>query len=247
MFVRVRDPVTYKDSSAQFPGLDELVAQANQTPTRYAAAYSEYEQLIEVFRAYIVAVLATHAHSSLCSLLPSELLDAEKVSSPLPAYHPTDFTVTMAWYEYADKKGRRVIGVPGGLFQGGVSIGADRFLENATSTTAVTPIIAALQTEAAKAIDSFSRNNDTGRVFLAFDVPNSGQNTSRYIASNSTPWSATDANRDPRNGEIENAPPPRLLPPASLWSTSNPNMVLFIIALLILGAIIGARPKRQRR
>jgi hypothetical protein len=168
------------------------------------------------------------------------------VTAPLPGYHPTDFTMTVGWYEYADKRGRRAIMAPGGLFQGGVSIGADRFLQDASSVAAVTPILAALKTEAAKAADSFSWSTD-GRGFFAFDVPDSGQNTSRHVALNSSPWSATDADRDPRNGDIENAPPPQRLSPAASWGASDRNTILFIVALLIFGVLIGARPKQRRR
>ncbi len=47
MFVRARDPATLRDSAAQFPGLDGLVAEANQTPQEYAATYNEYRQLAQ--------------------------------------------------------------------------------------------------------------------------------------------------------------------------------------------------------
>lgn len=240
MFVRVRDPVTYADSSARFPGLDELVAQANQTPDRYAAAYSEYEQLVELFRAYIVAVRATQLNSALCSRLPSQLLDTEKVRSPLPAYHPTDLMMTMAWYEYPNGKGRRVIGAPGGLFQGGVSIGADRFLDSTAPARTITPIIVSLNEAAANSINASSWTNNTGREFVAFDVPDAALNSSRVAANSSA---AIDA----LNGGIENAPPPQPLPPASSFGPTNTNIILFVVAVFVFGAVVSARPRRRRR
>ena len=242
MFVRVRDPITHNDSSARFPGLDELVAQANQAPDQYAGTYVEYKKLMEIFRAYVVAVRATRQNSSLCSNLPKGLLDAEKVRSPLPAYHPTDFTMTIGWYEYGEQRGRRAIAALGGLFQGGVAIGADQFLENATSTKTLTPIIAALETAGASPAPP-SWIDASGREFVVFDVVGAEAGI-RSVASNASSASVIDA-ADP-NGDIENAPPPQLRPSVVSWSANGTNAVLFVLVFLLLAAFIGARPRSRR-
>jgi hypothetical protein len=175
MYVRVRDPVANRDTSANFAGLDELVIQANNEPAQYAAAYSEYESLVEVFRAYVVAVRAKALRPWICAGLPHDLLDSEKTSAPLPAYHPTDFTMTMGWYEYTDGRMRRAIGMSGGLFQGGVSIGAARFVDSALVSNSNTAIIRTLITEVAKpvTVNQAVWKDDAGRQYFAltFDQP----------------------------------------------------------------------------
>ncbi len=248
MFVRARDPVTFRDSTVRFPGLDDLVAQANQTPERYVAAYTEYERLVEVFRAYLVAIRAIQTDSGLCSHLPSELLDAEKVHSPLPVFHPTDFTMTMGWYEYQDGGVRRAIGAPGALFQGGVSIGANRFLENMPAgPTTVTPIITTLTSEAARPIQAASWTNDGNRQFVAFEVTDDITTDDRRVASISPPLQTTDANRDPLNGDIENAPPSRPLPPEFHIGGGTGNVPLLMILLAVIATVVvGSRLSKAR-
>jgi hypothetical protein len=173
MFVRTFDPVTHRDSSARFPGLNELAALANRTPQQYAAAYKEYENLVEVFRAYIVAVRAKQAQPQLCMRLPSQLLQSEKVASPLPEYHPTEYMLSVAWYEYADGRMRRAIGGQGGLFQGGVSLGVTRFLDAVAPSAIPTPIVAELKREATKPNENYAWRDDDGRnyVSLTLDDP----------------------------------------------------------------------------
>jgi hypothetical protein len=174
MFVRVRDPVTLRDGTSSFPGLDELVTKANRIPDQYATAYAEYEQLIEVFRAYLVAVRAKQLQPGVCRNLPRELLDSEKVDTALPAYHPTNFTITMAWYEYTDGRVRRAIGSSGGLFQGGVSIGAARLLEKMGRSLEISPLISELNAQAAKPINEFTWHDDHGLQFVALTFDESG-------------------------------------------------------------------------
>jgi hypothetical protein len=171
MYVRVFDPLTHRDTSARFPGLNELVAQANATPEQYASVYKEYEALVGVFRAYIVAVRVKQAQPSACARLPNNLLDAEKATTILPQYHPTDFTVTVGWYEYSDGQMRRAIGASGGLFQGGVSIGASRFLQSFIPNGVPTPIIMQLKRQAVTQSQSYAWKDRDGRryVSLTFD------------------------------------------------------------------------------
>jgi hypothetical protein len=150
MYVRIRDPVTLRDGTGSFPGVDELVAEANAAPQKYAVAYREYQALVEVFRAYVAAVHARTMEPRLCSKLPKELMDAEKISIPMPAYHSTDFALTVAWYEYSEGRFRRAIGMTGGLYQGGVSVGATALFNQAGTSTSDTPILRELKLEASK-------------------------------------------------------------------------------------------------
>jgi hypothetical protein len=169
MFVRAFDPFTHRDSSARFPGLNELVAQANKTPQEYATAYSEYQVLVEVFRAYIVAVRVKEARPSLCSRLPSGLLESEKASAPLPEYHPTELTLTIGWFEYSDGTVRRAIGSPAELlFQGGVSIGATSFLRAFVQRASLSPTIKQLTAQAARPTPNYTWKDDDGRQYVSF-------------------------------------------------------------------------------
>jgi hypothetical protein len=165
MFVRVSDVATHRDTSARYPGMDEFVAQANQKPELYASAYREYEQLVEIFRAYIVAVHAKQSEPDVCFKLPNELLEAEKVNSTLPAYHPTEFMTAIAWYEYQDGTVRRAISGTGGLFQGGVSMGVGKLLPS--QIQAVTPVISELRLQAAQSNRGVSWNDNDGRRYVA--------------------------------------------------------------------------------
>lgn len=173
MFVRAFDPVTHRDSSARFPGLDGLVAQANETPQLYAARYKEYQSLVDVFRAYVVAVRARQMRPSLCLQLPHELLESERTTSILPIYHPTDLAITVGWFEYTDGRLRRAITGPGGLFQGGVSIGVTRFLQNTISSTAPTPILAEFKATLADRKQTFAWRDDAGREYVSLTLDDS--------------------------------------------------------------------------
>lgn len=78
MYVRVRDPVTLRDGVGTYPGLDELTDEANKNPRGYAKEYKEFRQLVEVFRAYVVAVRVRQRYSNACATVPPTLLEAEK-------------------------------------------------------------------------------------------------------------------------------------------------------------------------
>jgi hypothetical protein len=170
MYVRVRDPVTLKDGSGNYPGLDELVSEANTNPAKYAAAYREYQLLVEVFRAYAIAVRVKATRAGICRVVPKEILAAEKIDRPLPDYHPTELTETIAWYEYSDRRMRRAIGTSGGLFQGGVSVGATSFMANAARRVVDTPLIREIRTEASVAPQENAWSSKAGRQFVAFRI-----------------------------------------------------------------------------
>ena len=176
MFVRVRDTVSGKDTAAQFPGVDELVNQANAVPQKYAAVYPEFEALVEVFRAYVVAVQLRDQQPGICPQLPHNLLESEKTGSSSPEYHPTDFAMSIGWYEYSDGDIRRAIAVGGGLFQGGVSIGARRLVSSYLLKQTTTPIISAIKSQAVIIPPDKFTWKANGRQFLSFvlDVGDGG-------------------------------------------------------------------------
>lgn len=150
MYVRIRDPLTLRDATGSFPGVDELVAGANAAPKKYAAAYREYQALVEVFRAYVAAVHARRMEPRLCLKLPKDLMDAEKIAVAMPAYHRTDLALTVAWYEYSEGRFRRAIGMTSGLYQGGVSVGATALFKQTAANAPDTPILRELRLEASK-------------------------------------------------------------------------------------------------
>jgi len=168
MYVRVRDPVTLRDGAGSLPGVNELVAAANRSPHKYAAAYKEYRALVEVFRAYVAAVHARRTEPRLCAKLPKDLLDAERLSTALPEYHSTDLALTIGWYEYSDGRFRRAIGVTDALFQGGVSVGATRLFGQIAPSGSDTPILRELKAESTKMYEAPTWTGDSGRQFVAF-------------------------------------------------------------------------------
>ncbi len=170
MYVRVRDPKTNRDAAGSFPGVDELAAKANASPQKYAAAYQEFQLLVEVFRAYVVAVHTKKLEPRLCASLPKQLLDAEKVSAALPMYHPTDLALTLGWYEYSDGRFRRGIGASGSLFQGGVSVGATRLFTVTEAKITDTPLLREMTIETAKVIPEPIWHNETNRRFISFAI-----------------------------------------------------------------------------
>jgi hypothetical protein len=155
--------------------------------------------------------------------------------------------MTMGWYEFQDGNIRRAIGASGGLFQGGVSIGAAKFLRTFVQPAASTPIIHELEQAVAVPIMTTSWKGDRGVQFIEFTLPTTGPpETPSRVASN-TPVSSVDDSGWQGQDEIENAPAPRSLPPVAARSVSNNNIALLFVALLILGTLIIARPRRQRR
>lgn len=173
MYVRVRDPITLRDGAGNFPGVNELAAEANASPQKYAAAYKEYRALVEVFRAYVVAVHTRKMQPKVCIELPIELLDAERLSVALPEYQPTDLALTIGWYEYSEDRVRRAIGATGALFQGGVSVGATALYNRIAEYGPETPVLRELKAETAKIHSDPTWAGDSGWQFVAFtfDAP----------------------------------------------------------------------------
>lgn len=169
MYVRVVDPVTNRDTTGYFRGINEMARQANADPRKYAKIYPEYQALVEVFRAYVVAVQLRKVQPRVCASLPKQLTEAERIKTRLPDYHATEFGQTVAWYEYTDGKLRRAIAGTSGLFQGGVSVGVTRYLNQVPVAAVETPIIRELKAEAiAKPVEQVVWSAGTDRHYIVF-------------------------------------------------------------------------------
>jgi hypothetical protein len=82
----------------------------------------------ELFRSYIVAVNITDKNERLCDQLDAlPLLDAERVSLPLPEFHPSEVFITIGMYEYSISNERRLISTSFRSASGGVSISGKSF------------------------------------------------------------------------------------------------------------------------
>jgi len=55
------------------------------------------------------------------------LLDAERVSAPLPEFHPSELFITIGMYEFSAPKGRRLFSASTRSASGGVSISGKSF------------------------------------------------------------------------------------------------------------------------
>ena len=126
MFVRrTRDG---QDISGSDPALDGLSDGLNRNVEEYVAQYRELQTLNELFRSYILAVQITNENDVLCDRLEAlPLLDAEKVSIPLPEYHPSELFITFGMYEFSVPKGRKLFSANTRSASGGVSISGKSF------------------------------------------------------------------------------------------------------------------------
>ncbi|WP_157785797.1 alpha/beta hydrolase family protein [Bradyrhizobium liaoningense] len=170
MFVRVHDHATNKDLSDHDPRLDGLAADVSARFAQYAQHYDELGLLREVFRAYIAARKITEANDRLCGTLDAmPLLDSEKLTAPLPNYHPSELFVTIASYTTVSRKGSQTQFVKASSMSGGVSIAGQKFAETAVrdgETTVTRAVEAALAGADLNKLDAI----DSGRKFIAFVV-----------------------------------------------------------------------------
>ena len=207
MYVRVRDPVTHRDGSGNFPGMNELAADANNMPQKFAVAYKEYQALVEVFRAYVVAVHARRLEPQLCKKLPQGLLESEKIKGTLPEYHPTDLALTIAWYEYTDGRFRRALGATGAFFQGGVSVGATRLFSQVADRVSDTPMLRELKLESTKIAQEPIWKGAADRHFISFSLD--ADDTSSESTRQSRPSSPPSIQVAKVGAQVANeAPPP---------------------------------------
>lgn len=205
MYVRVRDPITHRDGTGSFPGMNELAADANSTPKDYAIAYKEFRALTQVFRAYVVAVHAKRLEPQLCRKLPQGLLEAEKITGTLPDYHPTDLALTTAWYEYTDGRYRRAMGSIGAIFQGGVSVGATRLFTQVTDRALETPVLRELKSEIAKDPQEAMWQGPADRRFLTLLIDTPDDQLRTAVRTSLSPPQAAKLEQP---SDTDAAPPP---------------------------------------
>jgi hypothetical protein len=158
-----------KDISESDPDLDGLSDDLNRNVEEYVAQYRELQTLNELFRSYIVAVQITNENEGLCDRLEAlPLLDAERVSAPLPEYHQSELFITIGMYEFSVPKGRKVVSAGSKSASGGVSISGKLFnsTQMAIGGTLVTHN---LNEEILQHPEEGGWGAD-GRSFIAFDV-----------------------------------------------------------------------------
>ena len=126
MYVRIHDAATNQDLSNHDPDLDGLATDVSDRFAEYAGAYDELRKLREVFRYYVAAEHIDGDNEVLCQRLRDiPLLDAERVTSPLPQYHPSELFITVANYEVVTRRYRRALSATASSINGGVAITGD--------------------------------------------------------------------------------------------------------------------------
>ncbi|MEO8008014.1 MAG: hypothetical protein ABI728_05780, partial [Betaproteobacteria bacterium] len=139
MFVRRHDHATGQDLPGSSPDLDALAADVNGRIGIYAHAHDQLQVLVQIFRAFVIAVKWTQANPAICETVHAlPLLTSERVEAALPRYHPSELFVSLAALQTAFPSGDDRIeqwSVEGtaGSIQGGVSLGSKALLANAGS------------------------------------------------------------------------------------------------------------------
>jgi hypothetical protein len=183
MFVRQHDHVTRSDLPGSDPSLSGLSRDVNARIERYVVAYKELRALTDIFRAYVAAVHITRANSSLCTSLRSlPLFESEKVSARLPEYHPTELFITVASYEYTDGRYRRLMQNRGSSLNGGVTVRARAYFEEALRKDVSSPIVTLLNTQAVLPRETAIWHGD-GKSFVALHMDIAGSMSMKRVSS----------------------------------------------------------------
>lgn len=257
MFVRVHDHASNKDLSDHDPRLDGLANDVSLRFDQYAAAYEELRILRDLFRAYVVAVQVTEKDARLCQgIAAQQLLDAERVSGPLPEYHRSELFVTVANYWTISRKGRQSSSAQASSMSGGVSIAGRKFTEGATrdGQTGITQMVASAVT--ADRFDQPDRS-DPGRKFIslvfdaAFSAPlqlvSSSPGSLFRVPALVPETAAVFAGRGP--DEIENEPPAARMPVNERNNSTVWTVLLGLLALafLVRYGVRSSRPPGRAR
>ena len=171
MFVRGHDHVTRQDVKGVDEKLSALAHDVNQRIATYAAAYKELRDLTEIFRLYVAAVGIVNRSEKVCEgIMATPLLRSEKVAKPLPEHHPTELTVTVASYTYADQKGRQVWYSSTSSYDGGVSPRGREFFERENLVQEETTSTREIKQQAAEKLAEASWSAASGRQFVALNI-----------------------------------------------------------------------------
>ena len=231
MFVRRHDVAQNIDLPDDDLTMNSLSNDINDHIQQYVEQYRELRQLTQIIRAYVAAVQALRRDAWICAKLNDlPLLDAEKVSHPLPVQQPSELAVSVARYAVGTGRAVQTLFVQSVLVQGGVTIAGKSFESAVTSTGMPTPITRFLNTEVGQKSEGASLADRSERrilIFLVDDWPNAPPTSSsvalpapdRPIWSNQTgPFVASPGDSDGGNEpEIENEPPPAKLPSHGSW------------------------------
>jgi hypothetical protein len=191
MFVRLTDLAARRDLQGRNPDLDQLATDVTQRVNLYAQAYPELRALVDVFRAYIVAVKIVERDPSTCGHVRSiPLLAAERVSQPLPQYRPSDIFFTFGAYSYFSDGQRRQQAVESESEQGGISLSGKTFYAVNVQRGLRTTITQHLNEEAALPNHVPDWRESSGRQFIEMQIDSGALLSAAGLlngAQNSTP------------------------------------------------------------
>lgn len=124
MYIRVHDHATGNDLPGSSPSLDAVADDVNRRTLDYARQYRELSDLVQVFRVYVGAVKIAQQDRAACENVEAiPLLRAERASKPLPEFHPSDISVTVAALGRRESGVRDIGLISAGSISGGVTLG----------------------------------------------------------------------------------------------------------------------------
>src|SRR5262249_32829584 len=142
----------------------------NERTALYVNAYQELRDLTDIFRAYVASVKLVQKTQQICStvrFLP--LTDGERISAPLPEFHPSELFITVAQYSWSDRRERFRELMRGGSNNGGIALRGKVFSAIA-AVEQETSIIREVRQELAAGIRAPSWTGKSGREYLAFNM-----------------------------------------------------------------------------
>jgi hypothetical protein len=171
MFVRGHDIAQGKDVRSMNADLIKLAVDVNQRISAYAAKYDELRQLTEVFRLYVAAVAMAERSPDACqSIRGLPLLKTERPAKPLPEFHPTEVTYTVASFTAGTKDGKRRWHYQTSSFDGGVAIRAANVLGDAKSNPLPTPVTREIADQSKTRFTDPAWQAQSGRGYFALTL-----------------------------------------------------------------------------
>ena len=169
MFVRRHDHASGKDIMDVDAEYERASADVNERIDLYANAYQELRDLTDIFRAYVASVKIVKENPKACGVASVPLTDGEKVSSPLPEFHPTEITLAAARYSWWDGRARYWQLISGSTVSGGISLRGKEFF-GAAAVTGQTPVTVAIRQDLADGVPASAWQGKSGRQYAAFDI-----------------------------------------------------------------------------
>ena len=177
MFVRRHDPITNLDIPGADAYLNALAADINDRTQQYAAAYKELRDLTDVFRAYVANVAIVRQDRTACQTVHQiPIYDTERVSAPLPEFHPTEIFLYVMRYVAHEGRRRLLWLNSGNSVSGGIALRAQQFYDE-SSVALETQVIANMNRELAKSapvVDKASWRSDSGLNFILINLREEG-------------------------------------------------------------------------